>query len=483
MSPLPACLPHGAPIARPCGALPCRAADVWRTFAPKIPPAQRIVDYESFLGLLKSRQSTRTFDDRPVGLELARQLIAAAQEAPSSCNHQLNRYVLVTDRELKRKLHEDAGASPIVREAPLSIVLLFRMGWNHNKLSVVQSLGMSAQNILLAAAALNLKTVAQAGIGKTEVIKQLLGIGDGYYVASIISVGYGEGSSPRPPRLPLDAVCSVNAFSEPPDLRYPRRPKRCEIWSYSNASSPDAVWDPDGWTDAAIATWRGLAVWHTSPSPGVHRSQRSSREFDAEIGLFLGALSPHHTTLEFLPYSCAYGARLLADQSLRGMTYDVFELSDYHEAFIRGRCRAEGVRGPDHYFSGIDWERDLGRRYDRILVAGSLNHLPGHGSIAAFLSRHLKDDGRLVVTYRNRWSFQSLLYRRMKKQQVANSGPFKPLSPLTLQRRLHPYFVPERLHGISLLPNRLGATHRRGPFRYLCRTIFCVFNKRHQAPE
>jgi hypothetical protein len=38
-----------------------------------------------------------------------------------------------------------------------------------------------------------------------------------------------------------------------------------------------------------------------------------------------------------------------------------------------------------------------------------------------FLSRHLKDDGRLMVTYRNRWSL-TVRYRRMKKQ-VANSGP------------------------------------------------------------
>lgn len=437
-----------------------------------------MVDYDGLLALLESRRSTRAFDGRPVDIEVARKLIAAAQEAPSSCNHQLNRYVLVTDGDLKRKLHEEAGASPIVREAPLSIVLLFRMGWNHNKLSVVQSLGMSAQNILLAAAALGLKSVPQAGIGNTDVIRQLLGIGDGYYVASIISVGYAEEQAPRAPRLPLDDVVSVNTFAEPPALQYPRQAKRTEIWSYSNAASPDAVWDPDAWSDAAIATWRGLAVWHTSPFADVHRPRRSRAEFEAEIALFLPHLSPDHATLELLPYSCAYGARLLAEPSLEGMPYDVFELSEHHETFIRARCRAEGVREPEHYFSGIDWERDLGRRYDRILIAGGLNHLPGHRAIAAFLARHLKDDGRLLVTCRNRWSFQSLLYRRMKRQQVGNAGPFKPLSPLALRRRLRPYFAPELVRGISLLPHRLGATHRHAPLRYLCSTIFAVFAKR-----
>lgn len=435
------------------------------------------MDYESLLALLKSRQSTRAFDDRPVDIEVAKKLIAAAQEAPSSCNHQLNRYVLVTDDGLKWKLHEQAGVSTVVRDAPLSIVLFFRMGWNHSKLSVVQALGMSAQNILLAAAALNLKTVPQAGIGNTDVIRQLLGIGEGYYVASIISVGYGNQPSPRPPRLPLDAVVSVNAFSEPPNVKYPRRAVHTDFLSYSNRSSPDAVWDPDQWSEAAIATWRGLAVWHTSPTAGVHRSRRFRPEFEAEIDLFRRHLSPNHATLEFLPYSGAYGARLLAEPSLQPMPYEVFELSEYHEGFIRGRCRAEGVRAPDRYFSGIDWEGDLGRRYDRILIAGSLNHLPGHRAIGAFLSRHLADGGRLLLTYRNRWSFESIRYHRMKREQVANSGPFKPLSPPALQRRLRPYFVPECFYGISLVPTRLGATYARGPLRYFCRTIFGVLEK------
>jgi nitroreductase/SAM-dependent methyltransferase len=434
--------------------------------------------YESLFDLLTYRQSTRTFSARSVDIETARRLIAAAQQAPSSCNHQLNRYVLVTDDALKQRLCDEAGTSPTIREAPLSIVLLFRMGWNHNKLSVVQSLGMSAQNLLLAAATLNLKSVIQAAIGDTEVIRKLLGIGEGYYVASIISLGYADEASPRPPRLPLDAVCGVNRLSEPVAVRYPRKNKCTAIGDYSNASSPDAIWDPDRWPDEAIATWRGLAVWHTSPRAGVHRPRRLRKEFDAEIALFANSLEPHHATLEFLPYSAAYGARLLAEESLRALPFDVFELSAYHEDFIRKRCELEGVRAPDHYFCGTDWERDLGRRYDRILVAGGLNHLPAKGSIVAFLRRHLKADGRLLISYRNRWSFHALEYVRMKRAQVGNAGPNKPISPLRFARQLGPHFAPEMTCGISLSPWGIGRTYWGGSRRYLCRTIFCVMRPR-----
>ncbi len=167
------------------------------------------------MSLARRRQSTRRFADRPVPLELVEKLVTAAQEAPTSCNHQLNRYVVVTEPAVKRALREQAGVPARIEQAPVSIVLALRMGWNHNKLSVVQSLGMAAQNLLLAATSLGLKSVIQAGIGDTDAIRSVLGIGDGYFVGSIVCLGYGEDSSPRAPRLPASDVASADRFAEP----------------------------------------------------------------------------------------------------------------------------------------------------------------------------------------------------------------------------------------------------------------------------
>jgi hypothetical protein len=270
------------------------------------------VDYERLLGLLKSRQSTRAFDDRR-SRQHGQETDRRRSEAPSSCNHQLNRYVLVTDRELKRKLHEDAGASPVVREAPLSIVLLFRMGWNHNKLSVVQSLGMSAQNILLAAAALNLKTVSQAGIGKTEVIKQLLGIGDGYYIASII-VGYGD--APRRGRRVFHSTPSAASTRfRAARFKYPRRPTRTEIGATPTRHPPTPSGIPmrgpmqPSQPGGALQSGTPPASWC---APAGARGLSSMPRSSCSCVIFRGPYD-----LGLLPYSCSYGARLLPNRHCR----------------------------------------------------------------------------------------------------------------------------------------------------------------------
>lgn len=62
--------------------------------------------------------------------------------------------MVVTDAAVKQALREKAGVPATIEQAPVSIVLALRMGWNHNKLSIVQSLGMAAQNLLLAATSL-----------------------------------------------------------------------------------------------------------------------------------------------------------------------------------------------------------------------------------------------------------------------------------------------------------------------------------------
>ncbi|MGH7899975.1 MAG: nitroreductase family protein [Candidatus Binatia bacterium] len=436
-----------------------------------------MTSYETLLELLRSRQSTRAFSPRPVDRDTAKKLVLAAQQAPSSCNHQMNRFVLVDDPELKRQFCDRAGASPAVRDAPLSIVLLFRMGWNHSKFAVTQSLGMAAQNILLAATSLGLKSVVQAGIGNTDLIRQLLGIGDGHFVASIISVGYADEAEPRAPRLPLDDVYGFNAFHDPLSLRFPRRDCRTIYTDYSNSRSPDAVWDPDRWPIEALATFRGLSVWHTAPAPGVHHPRRLAAEFESEIALYRTALGPGTRTLEFLPYSAVYGARLAREPELGSMPWDVFELSPYHEEFIRKRCELEGVRGPDRYFSAAGFDGDLGGRYDRILIPGSLNHVPLGPAVIGFLERHLAPDGRLLVCYRNARSFLALQYRRMKRAQVWNFGPFKPIAPGRFRRATRAVFTPDRTVGISLRPDAIGRIYEQPTVRHLCRTVFCVLRR------
>jgi iodotyrosine deiodinase len=62
----------------------------------------------SFLEVLRTRRSVRSFSDRPVPQEVIETLIATAGTAPSGANKQPWRFVAVQDADLKRRIREAA---------------------------------------------------------------------------------------------------------------------------------------------------------------------------------------------------------------------------------------------------------------------------------------------------------------------------------------------------------------------------------------
>ena len=58
--------------------------------------------YTDFLQLVQARQSDRSYDkERPVEPEKLERVLEAARLAPSACNAQPWRFVVITDKELE----------------------------------------------------------------------------------------------------------------------------------------------------------------------------------------------------------------------------------------------------------------------------------------------------------------------------------------------------------------------------------------------
>jgi nitroreductase len=64
----------------------------------------------SFLAELRTRRSVRDFAPDPVPVELLREIVETAAQAPSGANRQPWRFVIVTDPALKRQIREAAEA-------------------------------------------------------------------------------------------------------------------------------------------------------------------------------------------------------------------------------------------------------------------------------------------------------------------------------------------------------------------------------------
>jgi nitroreductase len=120
---------------------------------------------KSFLELVQSRQSDRSYSDKPVEKEKIERILQAARLAPSACNAQPWKFIVVTDPG-KRIQVADATASKLLsmnhftKQASVQLVLIEENanftstvgGWATNKHYPHIDLGIVASHICLAAA-------------------------------------------------------------------------------------------------------------------------------------------------------------------------------------------------------------------------------------------------------------------------------------------------------------------------------------------
>lgn len=180
---------------------------------------------EYFYELIRNRQSDRAYDTRPVEKEKILRIIEAARLAPSACNAQPWRFIVVDDVELKNKL-ADAAASRILginhftKQAPVHIVVVMESAnLTSNFGSLVKGktfplidIGIAAEHICLAAKAEGLGS-CMLGWFDEPAVKKLLNIPKSRRVPLIITLGYPLTSDVREKRRKdLDEVVSFNGY-------------------------------------------------------------------------------------------------------------------------------------------------------------------------------------------------------------------------------------------------------------------------------
>ncbi len=168
--------------------------------------------------VMHTRRSVREYINKPVEQEKLREVISAAQLAPSWKNSQVSRYYVVTGEE---KLAEVKNAlSPYnqknMADAPALIVtaiVLNRSGYEKDGTPTNElgngwgfyDCGLQSMNLLLKATELGLSTLVM-GIRDNERIKKILGIPETEAVVSVIGVGYSNDEPAMPKRKEIDDI-------------------------------------------------------------------------------------------------------------------------------------------------------------------------------------------------------------------------------------------------------------------------------------
>ena len=184
------------------------------------------MDSHQFLEILLQRQSVRGYSDRPVEPEKLARCLEAARMAPSACNAQPWKFVVVDDPQLKERVAGYTTSGPLVpmnhftRQAPLLVVIVRENPNLTSKIGTMlkdkpytlMDIGIVALQFCLQATAECLGSCIMGWFNEKKV-KELLHIPDSKRAELIITLGYPSSQTLRPKiRKKIDDICCYNRY-------------------------------------------------------------------------------------------------------------------------------------------------------------------------------------------------------------------------------------------------------------------------------
>lgn len=177
-----------------------------------------------FMQLVKLRQSQRNYADKPVEKEKIQACIEAARLAPSACNAQPWKFIVVDDEALKNQIADTTSTKLLslnhwTKQAPVHVVLVLEKPNFTSKIGeivrdkkfVLMDVGIAAEHFCLQAAEMGLGT-CMIGWFNEKKVKELLHIPKSKRTMLIISIGYPEGKHREKIRKPMDEILSYNRY-------------------------------------------------------------------------------------------------------------------------------------------------------------------------------------------------------------------------------------------------------------------------------
>lgn len=178
-----------------------------------------------FSELIKTRQSVRKFDGKPIGREILDKCIEAARLSPSACNAQPWKFILVDEPGLVKEVAEctygsivkfnkftdDAGAMVVVVMEPGTFASSAGAAFTNTDYAYMD-MGMAVEHFCLQAAELGVGTCI-LGWSRHKDIKKILGIPAKKKIGLLIAIGYEKEPKLRDKiRKPADEMSSYNKY-------------------------------------------------------------------------------------------------------------------------------------------------------------------------------------------------------------------------------------------------------------------------------
>ncbi len=381
---------------------------------------------------IRERRSVRRFLEKEVEDKKVRDIIDAAQWAPSACNKQMWEFVVVRKEDVKRKLADSAKASAFIKNAPVAIYVLYRKDVNSEFQANVQSASAAIQNMLLAAHDIGLGAVWVADCGNRERVRDILGIPDSLLVVAAVFIGYPAAVPPAPKRRDMKDIMHADSFSGG---------KKARVF-------------PEEWDEDTLSDYRSRGIRATSPTPEAFiPGQR--KEFLAAMKKVSSFIPKEGNTLDVLPFAGAHLMEMMKNSDSR---FHAYEVSEEMLDFIRRRKKASGIGKELVLKKGGIYRIPYGdRAFDCVTCINKLETVPDPERLMGEMVRVLKVGGTLILSFWNSRSIYGINYSiktgaRGRDEVTSNEGPVRPMSYGRVKRMLEPALKVEKRYGINLMP-------------------------------
>ena len=167
-----------------------------------------------FLELVKSRYACRSYEPRPIEQDKLLRVLEAARLAPSGSNRQPWKFVVVYDREVKRRLVHACANQTFIATAP---VVIAGCGLMPDR---IMSCGVPGDPVDVAIAMEHLSLAATAeglascwiGAFSQDEVREVLGVPPLVKVIELMTLGYPADRLRVKPRKPLAEIISIDCW-------------------------------------------------------------------------------------------------------------------------------------------------------------------------------------------------------------------------------------------------------------------------------
>ena len=409
------------------------------------------MDFEE---VVKGRRSIRTYSDKPVPRKVIGRLILDASWAPSACNRQLWHFIVVEKPLFDRKLRH--LCPPIAEiDPPVVIFAVYHRMYNLDHAANIQSIAAAIQNILLSAYNKGLGSLWMINYGLEKHIKKILNVPKAYTIAAAIALGYSNQNDTIPARRPLSEILHFGKMENMRPIAF--------------------CWHPGYWSKKNILNAIEYSVRAKSPSDRFYRPVMEA-EFANQIDSF-SVLKGR--VLVFNPFSGNYLFELISKDRIDG-TIEIFGLSKEVNIFIENKRKNLKIVQKFTYANGLHQMPYPDNSFDSIICTEQLERFRDKQEIISEFKRILRNNGTLYIIYNNALSIYFILWRikrLVKKRGAGIRGPFKPISPFTINSLLKD-FNKKRSVGFAILPRyKLEEYWTEKFLKYFCKSLLIALEK------